>query len=379
MTVSNEMRTSRLLTIFLLLSPGITLAGDKDVQRFVEKHAKPLESSGKVCGFVIGGIQGDQRVVLGFGQRVMGKGERPDGDTVYEIGSVTKGLLTTIFADMVLDGTVRRDDLLRDVLPKEVKVKSYQGVDGEHPIQLEHLAMHTAYLNDFPDDVDPSLESYNRSKIFAYLGRYPTFMQPGAIFDYSNYGASVLGLALSEKSGLPYDELFRKRIFAPLKMERTTIRPVKLDGNNIAPPYSTDLKPASPFPDSDLANLCGGIRSCGHDMMKFATACVDERSKLYRSVRLAIQPRFGSYARGGKIESLRGYSWYYPPTEGILTAIHPGDTMGYSCILIFDTTKKRAVFMLCNTRAASIVYQTGMNIYHELGGYKKQPMSLESK
>jgi Beta-lactamase/Protein of unknown function (DUF1194) len=72
-----------------------------------------------------------------------------DGDTVFEIGSITKVLTALILADMDERGEVTMADPVAKYLPASVKVPDYQGT----PITLLDLATHTSGLPDLPGNL----------------------------------------------------------------------------------------------------------------------------------------------------------------------------------------------------------------------------------
>ncbi len=73
-----------------------------------------------------------------------------DGDTVLEIGSITKVLTALILADMVERGEVAMSDPVAKYLPASVKVPEYQG----KPITLLDLATYTSGRPNMPDNFD---------------------------------------------------------------------------------------------------------------------------------------------------------------------------------------------------------------------------------
>src|SRR3984893_5790581 len=74
-----------------------------------------------------------------------------DGDTVFEIGSITKVLTALILADMVERGEVAMTDPVAKYLPASVKVPEYQ----VKPITLLDLATYTSGLPNMPDNFAP--------------------------------------------------------------------------------------------------------------------------------------------------------------------------------------------------------------------------------
>ena len=65
-----------------------------------------------------------------------------DGNTIFDIGSVTKTFVSTVLADLVNQGVVKLSDPLEKYLPSNVTVPSYDG----YKITLEDLATHSSGL-----------------------------------------------------------------------------------------------------------------------------------------------------------------------------------------------------------------------------------------
>ena len=87
-------------------------------------------------------------VVASSSHGTLAKGDdRPvTGDTVFEIGSVTKVFTSLLLADMVQRGEVALTDPIANYLPSEVKVPERSG----RQITLEDLSTHTSGLRACP-------------------------------------------------------------------------------------------------------------------------------------------------------------------------------------------------------------------------------------
>src|SRR5713226_317610 len=66
----------------------------------VEKAAQERIAAGTYQTLVFGVVDGDKSEVVAFGK--LDDGKAPDGDTVYEIGSITKTFTATLLAQAVL-------------------------------------------------------------------------------------------------------------------------------------------------------------------------------------------------------------------------------------------------------------------------------------
>src|SRR6266566_9509983 len=92
------------------------------------------------AGMVIGLVDERGSRVLAAGKLDNGTRQEVNGDTVFEIGSVTKTFTTLLLVDMVERGKVKLDDPVAKYLPESVKVPSRNGKQ----ITLLDLVTHTA-------------------------------------------------------------------------------------------------------------------------------------------------------------------------------------------------------------------------------------------
>ena len=73
----------------------------------VESAARERFAAGTYQTLVFGVVDGDKSEVVAFGK--LDDGEAPHGDTVYEIGLITKTFTATLLAQVVLAGRVTLD------------------------------------------------------------------------------------------------------------------------------------------------------------------------------------------------------------------------------------------------------------------------------
>src|SRR5689334_1300319 len=75
----------------------------------VDPIVAPAIEMGSCKAVVVGVLDAHSRAVFGYGA-VDDKGTKPDGQTLFEIGSITKTFSATLLAQMVLSGEVRLDE-----------------------------------------------------------------------------------------------------------------------------------------------------------------------------------------------------------------------------------------------------------------------------
>jgi CubicO group peptidase (beta-lactamase class C family) len=111
------------------------------VDELAERTMRTMRS-GRRIGLVVGCLaRGEQRLV-GHGQVRTGTKDRPDGATIFEIGSVTKVFTGLLLADLAHEGIVGLDAPLASYLPAWVRVPTR----GGRQITLGDLASHAAGL-----------------------------------------------------------------------------------------------------------------------------------------------------------------------------------------------------------------------------------------
>src|ERR1700730_13914703 len=101
----------------------------------VKKAAQERIAAGTYQTLVFGVVDGDKSEIVVFGK--LANGRTPDGNTVYEIGSITKTFTGTLLARAVLSGRVTLDTPVARLLP-DFKIPSR----GGREITLGDLATH---------------------------------------------------------------------------------------------------------------------------------------------------------------------------------------------------------------------------------------------
>src|SRR4051812_44054714 len=201
-------------------APG-TVASDEAVRAILRER---IESARQSVGIVAGVIDSGVLRLVTYGRSGAPDGRSLDGDTVFEIGSITKVFTALLLAEMVLRGEVEFDDPIAKYLPKDMRVPAYRGKE----ITLLDLATHTASLPTSPRNAIPTsdgnpLADYSVEKLYAFLSEHTLRCEPGTRYEYANVGFGLLGHVLALRAGRSYEELIVERICAPLGLDSTRI------------------------------------------------------------------------------------------------------------------------------------------------------------
>jgi CubicO group peptidase (beta-lactamase class C family) len=130
-------------------------------------------------------------------------------DSVFQIGSNTKIMTTTLIMQLVDDGKVELDAPVQDYVP------SFElAVPGADQITVRQLLTHTSGIQ------GDHFEGYGRGD--EAIGRYVESLRglglvhpPGQLWSYCNTGFVLAGYVAEQVTGLPYHQLLRERISGP--------------------------------------------------------------------------------------------------------------------------------------------------------------------
>jgi D-alanyl-D-alanine-carboxypeptidase/D-alanyl-D-alanine-endopeptidase len=306
-----------------------------------------VDEGQKVVGIVVATIGPNVREVVPYGTMAKERVDTVDGDTVFEIGSITKVFTSLILADMVLHDEVKLDTPVAALLPSSVKVPQRNGKQ----ITLRDLAMHVSGLPRMPPaykpaDMENPFVGFGTAQLYGFLSGYTLTREIGAQYEYSNLGVGLLAYALARKAGMSYSELVRIRILDPLGMTSTSITLGEDQRRRLATGYDGALFPAKNW-DFDALAGAGALRSTANDLLKFLAANLEitntpltQAMRLMRSVRHATE--------SPDMDILLG--WHVWKRYGVEIFWHNGVTGGYWSFIGFDPVNKAGAVVLSNTR-----------------------------
>lgn len=287
----------------------------------------------KAYAIVVGLISKRGREIIGYGKFGPDDPRPPDGETIFEIGSVTKVFTSLLLSEMVLDEEVNLNDPIAKYLPPSVRVPSRNGKQ----ITLLDLATHHS---GFP--LEPSHPyDYTIQQVYDFLNHYELTRDPGAAYEYSNFGAGLLGQILAMRAGTDYESLLRTRITGPLLMNHTAIHPTEEMKANLIDGYHRDQKAPS-IPITVLAPA-GAIRSNVDDMLIFLAANMG----LIRTPLLPAMKYMLSVRRDASQGNQIALGWHI--VNGGTLVCHNGGTFGYHAFVGFDPRRKIGIVILSNS------------------------------
>ena len=359
---------------FLSLASVGLADGESALRTKVDALAQPIVDRGLSVGLVVGLIDGAHSYVFAYGKLSAGQNQPPDGDTLFEIGSVTKVFTGLLLADMVQRRRVQLDDPVQALLPDSVKVPQRDG----RAITLLDLATHTSglprvpnnlhflYLSLFKNPSNPYAD-YRVEHLYEFLSKHTLARKPGDAYAYSNLGMGLLGHALACRENAGYEDLLVQRICLPLKMNDTRIHLSADQQRRLAPGHDSSGKTVCNWDLPTLAGA-GALRSTANDMLRFLSANLGlGENPLAETVEASHVPRHEIDKPGDHI----ALGWHIRSKEDIYW--HNGQTGGYHAYVAFQKTRKVGVVALSNS-AQGIVDELGVKLMAILAGEPNVPL-----
>jgi CubicO group peptidase (beta-lactamase class C family) len=339
--------------------PALALARSGDLKVEVDRLVQPLIDRGETTGMVVGVLAPDGTTqFFGYGVTDQLDGRRPDGNTLFAIGSLSKGFLGATTAILVQEGALRWDDTLETLLPKDVVLSP-----DAKKITLLQLATHTSGLPRQP--FTPETMRYFLEYLFTGNSFYRHFTRPYVLDymasfkgpgdlkpQYSNIGYGLLGYILELRSGKPIDVLVSEKMLQPLHLERTGYMPAQLPGyaeraRGHAGDQPKFIRRGQPVPDWEFTDIMRGsaaLYSSASDLLGYARAHLYGSGDAVRdaALRETLKIRFERPVEAAAT------SWIVDDIDGRKITYQVGLVAGYTAYMGMDVQNKTTVVVLQN-------------------------------
>ena len=306
----------------------------------------------------MGVLEPSGRRIVTYGSPAKSDPRRLDGDTIFEIGSISKVFTALLLADAAERQEVALTDPVAKYLPASVRMPK-RGRD----ITLQDLATHTSGLPRLPtnlslkDAANPYAD-YSVDQLYAFLSSYELPRDVGAQYEYSNLGGGLLGHALALRAGMSYEALVESRITRPLGMTSTRITLPSEMKSRLATGYGPMLQPAANWDLPTLAGA-GALRSTGNDLLTFLSTAIGLKpSPLARAFASMIGTR--RPANTPTLEIALG--WHVFTANNRAVFWHDGGTGGYRSFMGFDPKTQVGVVVLSNAGTLAGVNDIGRHL-----------------
>ena len=316
------------------------------VDSIMAEYAAP-ESPGAA---VLVARHGTPLVMKGYGLAELETGRPVTPATNFRLASLTKQFNATTILILNAEGLLSLDDPIVRYLPE---LPGYA-----HHVTVRQLLQHISGLPDYEDYLRIThLVPVREYDVPFMIQDAESLLTPeGSAYHYSNTGYALLGVIAERAAGLPYPEVLRTRIFAPLGMDGSIAYvpggpPVRerAYGYSRARVLRTWKRTDQSMTSAVLGD--GGIYSSVHDWLQWDRALNTNRLLDSLTQQEAFTP--GTLIDGSRTRY--GYGWMIESHRGLRAVAHSGGTMGFTHFMIRFPEDQFTVVVLTNRDQTSVV------------------------
>lgn len=346
--------------------PAREAATDPAFITAVENYFNTAYEKGEIIGAAVAIVHEDGLIYQGgFGKRKAGTTAEIDENTVFRIGSLSKGFTGVLGASLVEEGTLDWSDLIYERIPE------FRLADSTHTrqVSLAHLLSHSSGMpyHTYTNLVEANLPLRT---IANQLIEVKNLQPIGEIYSYQNAVFALAGTYYEtvKKQGLP--ELLQEKLFEPLGMSGASATyDALLASKNIAYPHKGG---GSNWWAQEInhkyynAIAAGGINASIEDMGKWLYFLLGQRPDVVSpehlstvlSPQIATKDYYRYYNRwAGHQDSYYGFGWrihHFDDLEGQIDTLvhHGGYVNGYRSEIALSQKEELGICVLFNSPTA---------------------------
>jgi D-alanyl-D-alanine carboxypeptidase len=274
--------------------------------------------------------------------------------TRFRIGSMNKMVTAVATLQLVEADKLALDDPIGKHLP------DYPNREVAAKVTVRHLLTHTGGTGDIfgPEFEEHRLQLREHRDYLKLYGRRGLTFEPGARFEYSNYGFVLLGALIEHVTGGSYDDYVRDHVFRPAGMRSTGALPESVEVPHRAVSYLRSSPGSDWVPNTDTlpwrGTAAGGGYSTVGDLLRFAQALGSGRLLSEATLAEATRPhqqqygygfdvqgqgRLASYGHGGGAPGMNGELRVFPQLGYVVVALSNLDPPAASELVEFFTLR----------------------------------------
>ncbi|HEV8639233.1 MAG TPA: serine hydrolase [Chloroflexota bacterium] len=313
-----------------------------------------------VPGVALGVIDRGAEHVAGFGLTSVEHPLPVDGETLFQIASITKTLVATAVMRLVERGQLGLDQPVRRYLP-ELRLRDARSTDR---LTMTHLLTHTGgFQGDVRDGAygvrcGPGDDALAR--FVGMVAHMPQHAPPGEVWAYNNAGFSLAGRVIEVVAGQTFEAAIRDLVLEPLGMRRSFFSAAEAITHRVAIGHAVKdgrAEVVRRWALPRVLNPAGGLVCPASDMLRYARfhlgdggVAGGQRLLSPASMALMRTPRVGDALHNGCLASFAddvGLSWFSRATEHGRLLVHGGWT-SLALRLTLVPQQRFGVFVLTN-------------------------------
>ncbi len=280
----------------------------QELKAAIKTYFEKAIAAGDIVGAGVSIVRGDSILISdGFGKRNSSTNGGVDSQTMFRLGSLSKGFAGILAANLVAEGKLDWEDKVNEFIP-EFQLGNRSNTDK---ITLANILSHTsgAPYHSYTNLVEAGLSLTDIAKRFKDV---QPISNPGAVYSYQNALFAFSEKMMSMATGQTITKSLEKRFFNPLEMCSTTMDHESLSHTeNVAIPHSkrrNGWRPKKLRDNYYNAIAAGGISANAQDMAKWMRFLLGHNPEIMS--KMALKKAFNPFIE------IKGHSKYYQRWPG---------------------------------------------------------------
>ena len=357
------MKKLLLLSLFLVSVAAAPLfaQSNEEVASKMEQYIQQVQQQWQIPGMAVSLVKnGEMFYSKGFGTKELGKQAPIDGNTIFQVGSVSKSFTAAVIASLVDEGKLSWQDTVKNILP------DFRMYDRwvEENLQVKDIMTHHTGLQGQLGTYIGNM-GYSRDDIYNMFPLLkPTYSFRGG-YEYNNITFIIASRIIEKLTGKSWEENVRERIFEPLGMSSSTLNGEGFAAaKNVAVPHEVSYKNNALNVEAlygeeqalfwlTVVGPAGSVSSSVNDMAKYimfhlAKGKVGDKQVL-------SEQQINYIRRGQTITSqdsarvtMYGHCWFVEQNSRYRVYFHTGTTWGFTAICAYIPEIDAGMMVLVN-------------------------------
>ncbi|OEK04567.1 serine hydrolase [Roseivirga misakiensis] len=307
------------------------------VEIFIDKAVEGFDIPSVIVGIVEGGAL---KHTISRGEYKRGSGQKVNGQSQYQIASLTKSMTAIIANSLSLEGKLDLDRSISDFLKDDLGAQKSKTFAN---ITLKDVLQHRAGLPNDGASIPPTpngqamIGGYTKDNFFKDLSNMELKEDQIGNFGYSNFGFALIGYILTKETGESYENLLQRYVFKPYGLNAST-SDLESVRSTLVTPYHVHKRNAETAAwEMGMSIPAGGVLSTVSDLSKLLIAEMEAFQQYQKDG--IVTPLVLTADKKPLVETTNyGYGFFEgknPSDHSIMQLGHGGDVDGFGSFFEF--------------------------------------------
>ena len=344
--------------IILLISSQLAFGQSREKK--IDSICQAIHNKNPEVAISIGFIDNEKEYFFNYGKISREIKSKPDENTIYEIGSITKLFTANLMVQAQEEGKLKVDDFIDNYLPNEYVLS--EKIKGK--LKISDLASHQSGLPDFDFgkliELNPKQPlDISKNAIFSIINDSTDLSDYGN-YRYSNISYVLMGIMLENIYSKSFDKLVKEKILIPSKMNNTLTTDFNVKNKVIG--HDINGVQQDYFVWNSLFAPAGLLKSNTSDMSKLLKILLINKGEIGKATSITEQTFYKNTQMeigfGQEMERNGNDTFFYKA----------GDTFSCSSIFAYDKESNWGIVIMINHKNSDLIRELINTIYKQALG-----------